>query len=201
MALRVLSYYIILFPSIDVCSVFPLMIHTIVNNIFTVIGQDTSQLKGWKYKLIQLLMKFIGSILPIGIGMFVSNLVYVLKYAGLLGFFISLFFPMVFQLSSQWVCFRTFSSPSKTTRKSGIMNESSSNVQEKTPLLSLTNNSDKDWKSDLVDFITCKNSKLYKTPYSIPLLSSPLSVVPFFILAVLCFGLTIYSLTVKLSDN
>ena len=108
-ALRILSYVIILFPSIDVCSAFPLVVHTTVNNIYTVVfGRDTSQDTGFKYCLIQRLMKFVAAILPIGIALFVSNLVIVLNYAGIIGFFIAFFFPVVLQLSSQWVCQKTF---------------------------------------------------------------------------------------------
>ena len=107
--LRALSYYIILFPSIDVCSVYPLMVHTIVNNIYTVIfGKDTSQDKGRRLCLIQLSMKFVIALIPILIALFVSNLVYVLKYAGLAGFFVALFFPIILQLKSQWVCVNRF---------------------------------------------------------------------------------------------
>ncbi len=108
-ALKILSYYIIFFPSIDVCSVYPLVIHTIVSNVYSVVfGRDTSQDKGWELFFIQISMKFTVAFLPICIAMFVSNLVYVLKYAGLAGFFIVLFFPITLQLSSQWVCYRTF---------------------------------------------------------------------------------------------
>ncbi|XP_003388035.1 PREDICTED: uncharacterized protein LOC100633436 [Amphimedon queenslandica] len=201
-AIRALSYYIIIFPSIDVCSVFPLMIHTIVNNIYTVVfGRDTSQTTGVKHKLIQVGMKFTASILPIVIGFFVSNLVYVLKYAGLLGFFISLFFPMLFQLSSQWVCCHLFTVGKSSDRVAKNIASSSQGptIQEKQPLLPNGKGSlyEKGIGWFIFDFLfTFKYRDSYKTPYSTPL-SYPICVIGFFVVAVICFVLTIISLFVK----
>lgn len=172
------------------------MIHTIVNNIYTVVfGHDTSQAKGMKHKLIQLGMKLVASVLPIAIGFFVSNLVYVLKYAGLLGFFISLFFPMLFQLSSQWVsCKLFYSDKSPAQRANNVAAQST--IQEKIPLLPNKKAAPSSKKQFLFEFLfTLKYSECYKTPYSTPL-SFPLSVVVFFFIAVICFGLTVASLFV-----
>ena len=59
--LRALSYYLIFFPSIDVTSVYPLVIHTITNNIYTVFfGKDTSQVPKYKHDwAIRYALKFI----------------------------------------------------------------------------------------------------------------------------------------------
>ena len=177
------------------------MIHTIVNNIYTVVfGRDTSQTHGVKHKLIQVGMKLTASILPIAIGFFVSNLVYVLKYAGLLGFFISLFFPMLFQLSSQWVCCQLFTvskSPNQMAKNIASSSQGPT-IQEKQPLL--PNGKASLYKKDKRRFIfefffTFKYRSSYKTPYSTPL-SYPLCVIGFFIVAVICFVLTIVSLFV-----
>jgi hypothetical protein len=200
-ALRVLSYYLILFPSIDVCSVFPLLIHTIVNNIYTVVFcHDSSEMKGWSYFFIHLGMKFVAAIVPIAIGLCVSNLVYVLKYAGLLGFFISLFYPILWQLSSQWVCYRTF--------KYEIQSDSSSDsiysqedafpaqIQDETKVLLRKKNHKPSIARSLYDFILTRRCvPYYKTPYSSPM-SHPLVVVLFLGIALICFVLTIVSLFV-----
>lgn len=109
-ALKVLSYYIILFPSLDVVSVYPLLVLTMVNNLYTVIFcKDTSQVPNtWATFFVRLLMKFIAALGPIIIAMGVSNLVVVLNYAGLMGFFICFFTPTFLQLLSQYVCRKTF---------------------------------------------------------------------------------------------
>ena len=110
-ALKVLSYYIILFPSLDVVSVYPLLVLTIVNNLYTVIFcKDTSQVtNSWGTFFVRLLLKFIVSLAPILVAMAISNLFVVLNYAGLMGFFICYFTPTFLQLRSQWVCKQTFS--------------------------------------------------------------------------------------------
>ena len=189
--MRVLSYYIIFFPSIDVCSVFPLLIHTIVNNIYTVIfGHDTSQTNGWKHRIIQVVMKFVAALLPIVIALFVSNLMYVLKYAGLLGFFISLFFPILWQLTSQWKCFRC---SIISNRKQDSTDSFPSPIHEDTPLLDNSATTQSIGKSVCRFLFTYEKMYLYKTPYS-TFLSHPLCVIFFLILATVCFVFTIMSL-------
>ena len=209
MAIRVLSYYIVLFPSIDVCSVYPLVVHTIVNNIYTVIfNRDTSQAKGWKHRLLQLLMKFIVAILPIVVALVISNLIYILKYAGLIGFIV-IFFPINLQLSSQWVCYKTFSymldkpdgdstkkkSRSTTENKSDNSIEMQDMIEDEDALL-LNEEDNKSTRTRVFEFLfTRKNAFLYMTPYS-TVLSYPLSVIIISTLAYTCFILSIVSLFV-----
>ena len=114
MAVRVLSYYITLFPSLDVCSVYPLVVMTMVNNLYTVIfGKDSSEQCDWLHFAILVGMRLGGSILPILAAMGISNLHYILNYAGLVGFSICFFFPTALQLGSQWVCKKTFTENQK----------------------------------------------------------------------------------------
>ena len=206
--LRALSYYIILFPSIDVCSVYPLMVHTIVNNIYTVVfGKDTSQDKGRRLCLIQLSMKFVIALLPIFIALFVSNLVYVLKYAGLAGFSIALFFPIILQLRSQWMCVNRFhymldidnlhrpvQSPSHDSKT--LPFEDDHDIQnEIAPLLKPSEK--KRFLEQLVLFIfTGKDSVLYYTPYS-TVLSYPVVVIIVCFLSIMFFLLSVASLFVQ----
>ena len=209
-AIRVLSYYIVLFPSIDVCSVYPLVVHTLVNNIYTVIfNRDTSQAKGWKHRFLQLLMKFIVAILPITVALVVSNLVHVLKYAGLIGF-TAFFFPIFLQLSSQWVCCKTFSymldkpggystkkkSRSITENKSDNSMEMQDMIEEEDALLLNEEDNNTSTMKRVFEFLfTRKNASLYMTPYS-TVLSYPISVIIISILACICFILSIVSLFV-----
>ena len=136
-------------------------------------------------------MKFIAAILPIGIALFVSNLVIVLNYAGIIGFFIAFFFPVVLQLSSQWVCQKTFCYLLDETNNS--LHDSSQNsspvIKEKTPLLLKPNNS-------ISEFLfTTKKSVLYKTPYSL-FFSYPVVVLVIGFFSTLTLVFTIASLAV-----
>ena len=109
-SLKVLSYFLILFPSLDVVSVFPLVVVTLVNNIFTILfGKDTTQVPNtWKYWLIRFSMTLTLSILPIMVSFGVANLFVVLNYTGLFGFVLCYFAPTILQLRSQWLCVKTF---------------------------------------------------------------------------------------------
>ena len=77
-------------------------------------GRDTSRKSKHPTRdgLLHYTIKFLSAALPIVAGLFVSNLVYVLKYAGITGFFICFLFPTALQLRSIWVCSQEFGSPS-----------------------------------------------------------------------------------------
>lgn len=110
LGLRVLSYYLILFPSLDVMSAFPLMVHCMVNNLYLIItGRDTSEKPRWRYDwLFRFTLRFVSAVLPLLAAMGIANLIYILKYAGLFGFAIAVFFPAVLQLTSIYACNKTF---------------------------------------------------------------------------------------------
>ena len=94
-ALRALSYIIILFPTLDVISAYPLVTCSMVNNFYQVImGRDTSQRKHSYDGLILVAMRAVVAILPIVCSLFISNLVYILKYGELVGFLTAFFFPL-----------------------------------------------------------------------------------------------------------
>ena len=185
LSLRILSYYIILFPSIDVISVYPLVVLTMVDNIYTVFfGRDSTQApKTWKTFFIRMGMKFVAAILPIFVAMAVSNLVTVLKFAGLMGFFICFFIPTILQLSSQYVCNKTFkpallSNQHETLQDTSFSpDEMSGNSSESAPLISSQ----------------VKSSDLYMTPYSTIFSYWP-AVVVIGIVGAMLFGLTVSSL-------
>ncbi|EDV23113.1 Transmembrane protein 104-like protein [Trichoplax sp. H2] len=102
-SLRVMSYLVVFFPSLDVVSVFPMVAVTLGNNIFTVLyGGDTTTVTNMRYpRLKRVSMRLIAAALPIIGGLFVESLVAVLKYAGLLGFLISYAFPIILQYYSR----------------------------------------------------------------------------------------------------
>ena len=108
--LRILSYYLILFPSLDVMSAFPLMVHCMVNNLYLIItGRDTSEKAHWRHDwLFRFILRFVSAVLPLLAAMGIANLIYILKYAGLFGFAIAVFFPAILQLTSIYSCNKTF---------------------------------------------------------------------------------------------
>lgn len=158
-------------------SAFPLVIHTTVNNIYTLVrGKDTTQDKSWKFFVAQLAMKFMAAVLPLSVAMFVANLVTVINYAGLIGFFICFYFPTLLQLASQWKCFWEFNNTGNDTLDSincKKLFHSSIDKTEEVPLLKRPKEAL--WKRVIV-FITSCNSSRYYTTYSLPFLSSPLFV-------------------------
>ena len=125
LALRLFSYYIILFPSLDVISSYPLINHVISNNLYSLItGQDTSKEPRHRFDcLLRVLLRFLVALLPILAAFGVANLIIVLKYVGIFAF-INFFFPAALQLRSICVCKAKFSkfnsaSPSLDGDRSG----------------------------------------------------------------------------------
>lgn len=198
LALRVLAYYLILFPSLDVVSAYPLMVHTVVNNIYIIIvGRDTSKPPPDKYKwpdfALRISLRLIVAIVPVLAAFGVANLVYVLKYAGLMGFFICFFFPTVLQLRSVYVCKRKFA-------PSHISLSGSHHPEEEQSLLSSGNNGITTAKGQSIvsmKRLEGKEKRLpYMTPYSSCLFSHPIAVVIVGSVGVLFFLLTLASLGV-----
>ena len=169
--LRMLSYLIVLFPSLDVCTTYPLLVCTLVNNFFLVfVGKDTSQIKSTKDFWIRLGLRAVIAILPIVCAILLSNLIYVLTYSGLATFFNFFFFPAILQLLSQRQCVKVFGSNQKT----GFID--SQVAQEDSESLPLVQKSPLPAQCTTTATIL-RNKVLYWTPYSFPVISHPLFVV------------------------
>lgn len=160
--LRALSYYLILFPSLDVMSAYPLTVICIANNVYMALtGRDTSEVSQKRYDwILRLVLRIIVAVLPLLMAFGAANLVFILQYAGQLGFAICFLFPVVLQLRSIHACNKIFGPPQKNV---------SINV-EKTPLLKRSMASKRWWNG-------------YMTPYSNVIVSHPL-----FVVLVACFG-------------
>ena len=188
-ALRLLAYYIILFPSVDVASAYPLMVHTIVNNFYIlVVGHDSSKAPDPKYKWLDFFLRtgfrLFAAVVPILAAFGVANLVYVLKYAGLMGFNICFFFPTILQLKSIYVCRKIFE-PSFIS-----VSGTKSKEEEKQSLLSVQG-------GNLFDEKKSKDKKkFYMTPFSSHFFSHPVVVVIVGIFGFCLFVLTLTSLGV-----
>ena len=193
LGLRILSYYLILFPSLDVMSAFPLMVHCMVNNIYLILtGRDTSEKPRWRYDwLFRFSLRFVSAVLPLLAAMGIANLIYILKYAGLFGFAIALFFPAVLQLTSIYACNRGFkvSAPNETTPL--ILNQESVDFKFHRVI---------SW-SGVLEFRK-RNRCHYVTPYSRGYLSHPMFVIAIvfigfclFVMAITSLGITPQKLT------
>jgi len=182
-ALRVMAYYIVLFPTLDVCSAYPLGVFATSNNLFTLVtGSDTTQIHKHKYgKVILMVLRLVCAVLPIIASLFVANLVYVVTYGGLLGLFICYFFPLMLQLRSQQLCYKTFKNVVCDDR------QSQAPVNEELPLLP------NDGRGRINGFGL--KEKTYYTPYS-TVLSHPLIVLVFGVICVVSCGFIIASLIV-----
>ena len=196
-ALRMLAYYLLLFPSLDVVSAFPLVVHTVVNNLYLIItGHDTSQPPLPRHKLMDRILRFclrlIVAILPVLLAFGMANLVYVLKYAGLVGFNICFFFPTVLQLRSIYICRQKFApnhisiagSHSDEEHQSLLSADGASITANNQPLLTTKHAKGKEGRLR------------YMTPYSIAVLSHPITVVIVGVIGVCFFILTLASLGV-----
>lgn len=181
-----------LFPSIDVISIYPLFILTVINNLYIVIfGKDSAKAKEkWKSFFILLAMKLIAALLPLLVAMAVSNLVTVLKYTGFGSFFMAIIVPLLLQLRSQWVCCKTY----KNSKRHELLESSTAMTAAKEQDLNgdaetipLTNSSN-----------VIKNSELYMTPYSTPLSHWP-AVLPIGAIGLLLFFIASAGLLVPIS--
>ena len=134
-----------------------------------VTGRDTSEATKWRYDwVLKLCLRFIVAVLPLALAFAAANLVFILQYAGLLGFGIGFLFPVILQLRSIYICNKLFGK--KGTPKGGVM----VNV-EKQPLL---------------DSVQQCDSRVYMTPYSNIVLSHPIFVI---LIAVLGFSFFVIS--------
>lgn len=147
------------------------MNHVIVNNLYIlIVGQDTS--KKPKHRLDWLLragLRFVIALLPILAAFGVANLVYVIKYAGLIGF-ICFFFPSLLQLTSIRLCKKKFSTVHVSV--SGSHSRENSDEYKKgeiSPQLEKEQHS-------LLNATLKDTSSLYMTPYSNRITSHPIGV-------------------------
>jgi hypothetical protein len=203
---RSLSYIIIIFPSIDVISAYPLSNHVLVNNLYIFItGHDTTKKPRYRFDwCLRLTLKIISALLPIIASFGVANLIYVLKYAGLFGF-MCFAFPVLLQLKSTYVCKQRFLLPPASDDSESLSPDSKypgkSAEGESLPLEQrATDEGDRDGSgssliSELKDFFLPINGggkeveRAYMTPYSSILFSHPA-----FVLLVGVVGISVFML-------
>jgi hypothetical protein len=167
-----------------------------VNNIYTVItGNDTSKQPKWKYDwILRFSLRFVAALLPLIAAFGIANLIYVLKYAGLVGFGVCFLYPTVLQLRSTFICIKKFSitsvqlsltnSNSSTTSKSKAelkTGDSSELINDKDAKPESRGEEDttrkmSQEKAPLLEEEPKNKRHLYMTPYSNRVLSHPVFV-------------------------
>ena len=188
--LRILSYHIILLPSVQACSAYGLNIHPLASNIYAVLTGNNTCKKRHKRceQLVKFVIRLFTAVIPISAAFGVSNLVHVLQYSMLSGFVLCLMFPTALQLQSIRVCKRTF----RSTHTAFISTATGSRKYK---------NSDGDAGTEVFhssrDKKQWSESSLYMTPYSTRILSHPTAVLIIGAVGVLLFLVTIASLFVQ----
>ena len=203
MYLRIISYCVIFIPPLLAFSAYPLNVHPMVNNIYTVVmGLDTSKSpRNIRYRLLLLMVRFLAATIPILLACGVSNLVTVRRYSGPLVFAISVFFPTALQLQSIRVCKKKFQDVhvrlhmvQNAVHDSGEGYDKLCNKDEATA-------SSTEIVLHSLQFTQPQNeSSLYMTPYSSQVFSRPTAVTIIGAIGLLLFLLSIANLFINKND-
>ena len=199
----------------DIISAYPLTVHAVMNNIYIIVtGNDTSKEPKWQYDwLLRFFLRLVGALLPIIAAYGVANLIYVLTYAGLVGFGVSFLFPTVLQLRSTFVCIKRF----RKTRVEGIqlnpLPTGGTDAEESELSDSIyTNGVQNHYYSDVNHAVSKEKSplllrgktrdisderRLYMTPYSNVVLSHPMFVGIMGVVFICLFIVTCISIFLK----
>ena len=163
-----------------------------VNNIYTVItGNDTSKKPKWRYDwILRFSLRFTAALLPLLAAFGMANLIYVLKYAGLVGFGVCFLYPTVLQLRSTFVCIKRFSitnvqlsltnsNNSASIKESEVDNSSElingKNIKPESKGEDTAGKMSRE-KAPLLEEEPQNKHHLYMTPYSNKVLSHPIFV-------------------------
>eukprot|EP00731_Ephydatia_muelleri_P006579 Em0003g827a len=159
---------------------------------WVIMGRDGSKRKHSYDGLILVAMRAVVAILPIVCSLFISNLVYILKYGGLVGFLTAFFFPLALQLASQYKCVKVFGkelAPAAAARGTPLQPHVDTEMEVlkkdgEEEGVELTEGSEDESgrgkagkKGRSPPACMAKAKLLYMTPYSIPGLSHPVAMV------------------------
>jgi len=104
---RMISYLVVMVPSIVVCAAYPMCAITVAcNTVIAITGKDYSS--DPKYAIYIKLLAASMSVVSIISALFISNLKTISKFAGLIAFFLILFMPGMLQVQSRRKCRRVF---------------------------------------------------------------------------------------------
>ena len=159
----------------SIISTYPIVVYFTSNNIYLVLmGKDTSQKTSTRDWMVLVLIKAIFGVLPLIVALFVSNLIYINKYSGLVAFLMSALFPGVLQLTSQRKCAKVFGgkregvADSEQTPSTGLEMDTIKS-EEGAPLME-----GEKADSEKKEASPREKETVYMTPYSLPVLSHPI---------------------------
>ena len=119
LAERIIAYIIVIFPSIDLCSLFPLLTVTLGNNLYSVLeGRDTSiteLARGENNTKRKILYRIIICLTADVLAVFMANILKIVKVCGIFSFLIVFVFPALLQYKSRRKCKRVFGRRDKRT--------------------------------------------------------------------------------------
>ena len=149
-------------------------------------GVDTSQANKVRYgRLVKMSLRVVCAIIPITAALFATNLVFIVKYGGILGLTMCYFFPIALQLKSQYKCYLVFGDNGNQNENSNSGSHASDDQQQ--PLL----------LRQAIREDTIRHPWWYNPAYSTQyatVLSHPVSVIVFTVLSSIACGLAIASL-------
>ena len=165
--LQLLSYFILLFPSLDILSSYPLNVIVMVNSIYIIVtGRDTSEKPTLRCDwLLRLALKLIVAVLPILAAFGMSNLVNVLIWTGFVTVAMCIT-PFILQIRSIQICKEKFKRDKKNKALSPTKHRSSKLGE----------------KFGYFKDVMFGSSYAYSTPYSFPVVSHPLTALVFTVL-------------------
>ena len=193
LAYRIFSYYVILFPSVDIISVYPLSVHVATNNIYPLITKhSTSEKHNFKYKgLLLLVLRFVFGVIPVIAALGLSNLIYIINVAGFL-MLASYVPPFLLQARSIQVCKQHF--VKNCTQKTELLSRYSYNTgNEESSVKKKKKCCGSWWRSG-------DDENQFRTPYSYPVISHQITAVVLAIYGVLMFTFLVAGLFVKPQD-
>ena len=199
-AVRIISYFIIIFPSLDTISSYPIGVISTANNVYSVLMcRDTSEaMKTWKDRIGKILIRFLIAVAPLIGAIFISNLLTILNFAGLFAFITMFLFPILFQFQSKRLCVQKLENSGDVSTifehftphdvsigtESHISDQPVSPRHYETPLLRRTA-----FKNQFLQFLFYVEAR---TPYS-GWYSSNLVLIIVSFVALICIGLAIIS--------
>lgn len=103
-----MAYIIVLFPSIDVTSAYPLGVTVVTNVIHSAMGHDSLRSPSLHSRRTRVVYRIVFAALPLIGATFVTELGTLLRYEGLMTYIVFWVFPALMQYSSMKLCKRVF---------------------------------------------------------------------------------------------
>eukprot|EP00163_Fabomonas_tropica_P032758 TRINITY_DN8353_c0_g2_i1.p1 TRINITY_DN8353_c0_g2~~TRINITY_DN8353_c0_g2_i1.p1 ORF type:complete len:307 (-),score=51.61 TRINITY_DN8353_c0_g2_i1:10-903(-) len=126
----VIQFIVMMFPVLDVISVFPLVGITLGNNLLATCPSAWSErlTEAWGSSVVKILFRGLATVPPIIVGGTVNQLDRIFSITGLFGFWLQIFIPCILQLWSRWWCTSVWGAKASRTPYSSHFSRSFYNV-------------------------------------------------------------------------